>query len=307
MASRSSTRCIGCFRIHKAFYGISGKFGLCRYNGYEFVYYDTRDGLPDHFILRGAEKADDQIWYQTFSGELTWFSDNRFHSYQFNEALKERIRHNRMVSFNMAADQTLHMGMRAGGYHTVDSTGKLKTCIASHAGKRGVGVVVPKGLTRPLFFGLADSIIDPKDFKCYLFDSAGQSILQFQLPESHSLYRYKTVIRKKNSHFLLGTDQKIFEFSEYKLLHEHTISGSIRSLFEDSDGGLWVGTERHGLYYYSDGDLRGNPNHFFARNLYSRCSRGQGERNLGDLRGGRPVADYEKALPHRAVGSCYSR
>lgn len=241
------------------FLWINGSFGVCRFDGYDFTYYDYEDGLLDHLVLRGIRSYDDRLWYQLNTGELLELRDNRFYPYKLNTVLRPVAQQNSMISFGFTRDRTLHIGLRAHGYKSLDSSGVVTTHLASHTGRKGIGVILPEGLDKALIFGLLDSNSVEQENYCYLFSAEGEVLFYFELPSYYSAYSPKAVLQLQNGNYLLVVGHAVVEFSEKGIVSETTTTSNIMCSFEDSDGGIWIGTSRKGLYYYPTGNVADPP------------------------------------------------
>ena len=62
-------------------------YGVCRYDGYEFTTYTTTNGLADNSTITLMEDYKGRIWFSSYSGKLSYYENNQFHSYKYNDTL----------------------------------------------------------------------------------------------------------------------------------------------------------------------------------------------------------------------------
>lgn len=65
--------------------------GLYSYNGFEFVEYNTTNGLPHNFVTCSTIDEDGAIWYGFDNGSLTWFLNGKTDTVNLNEYTHSRI------------------------------------------------------------------------------------------------------------------------------------------------------------------------------------------------------------------------
>ncbi len=61
--------------------------GLSRYDGYEFKNYTASDGLPSNSIIKMFYDKNGRIWFATYDGVLSYYENNKFHLFQYNDTL----------------------------------------------------------------------------------------------------------------------------------------------------------------------------------------------------------------------------
>lgn len=104
----------------KGFLWFSTDLGVSRYDGYEFRNFTTDDGLPDNTIFDVYEDHAGRIWFVSFSGQLSYFLNDRIHTLPCNEALAKMMRGYYIKSIYVDKGDTIWAG----------STFDLSFCIA---------------------------------------------------------------------------------------------------------------------------------------------------------------------------------
>lgn len=90
--------------------------GVCRYNGYRFESFTTRDGLTDNTVFRMVEDEHGKIWAQGFSGGLSYFDGKKFNPIAANDSLVLLYANGQKNSFCMETDA--QGGITVGGIFT---------------------------------------------------------------------------------------------------------------------------------------------------------------------------------------------
>jgi len=74
--------------------------GIARYNGLKFEVFTTLNGLPDNEIFQFCEDLYGRLWLVSFSGELCYYQDGKFHTPDNTPFLRLKLplRHVKLVS-----------------------------------------------------------------------------------------------------------------------------------------------------------------------------------------------------------------
>jgi ligand-binding sensor domain-containing protein len=71
----------------KGFIWIAHNQGVSKYNGYRFANFDTEDNLPENTTLEIFEDKKGRIWFISLMGKLSWFYNNKIHTYKYNKLI----------------------------------------------------------------------------------------------------------------------------------------------------------------------------------------------------------------------------
>ena len=65
--------------------------GVCRYDGYNFTTYTTRDGLTNNTNFEIWTDKDGRLWFNAFDGSLPYFEDGVFKAFELNDSLQYNL------------------------------------------------------------------------------------------------------------------------------------------------------------------------------------------------------------------------
>lgn len=88
------------YRDKKGFIWFGTDKGIARYNGLKFDVFTTQNGLPDNEIFQFCEDLFGRLWLVSFSGELCYYQDGKFHTPENTPFLRLKLplRHVKLVS-----------------------------------------------------------------------------------------------------------------------------------------------------------------------------------------------------------------
>lgn len=236
---------------------ISGIAGVSRYDGYDFVNFNTSDGLPERLLIKSYEDYKGRIWFLSYSGALSFFENGKIHEYEHNETLVSLWNGDGLASFHVDSAENLHLGLYGKGYLKVTPQGEVETIVPKDSAHLGMGLMlledsVPfyfdvflKGQThrsrgKATFYSSSLEILDTFN----LFEGTGKiapfpaTIRFIQLADKSYLLSRSNV----SAHFYLG-----------KPLERVYSPGPVISIFEDVNQGIWIGTSQKGVFYYPNG------------------------------------------------------
>jgi signal transduction histidine kinase/ligand-binding sensor domain-containing protein len=260
------------YQDHKGFLWFGTYEGLNRFDGYGFVIYDRRAGLPHVFINHITEDRQGRLWVATNGGGVARMVDlsrenggAKFVSFKIpvtNDLPLKRVNYvNRMV-FDESGN--LWCLTDYGLYRAVvgDSQLRFEAIIEKKSFGSRAALEDADGT---LWFGIADDLVEIR----------GSGILHHgSIDGASNLTNITGIVRDGDGHLLVTDSYRVREFvppspgkprGEWRkqLALPSQQIGQIRTLFVDEAGALWLGTGQ-GLMKYADG----KPSHYtFANGL----------------------------------------
>ncbi len=90
--------------------------GVSRYDGFEFVNFTTKDGLPLSSTVALHEDNNGRIWFFAYSGALSYYYDNEIHKYKCNSDLEEYFQNSYLSHIYVTREGPLYISPMRGGY-----------------------------------------------------------------------------------------------------------------------------------------------------------------------------------------------
>src|ERR1041384_4582684 len=76
------------FQDSKGFIWIATDNGVVKYDGHEFVTYNTTNGLSDNTVFGFHEDYKGRIWFRTYNGILSYYENDSIKNYTYRANLK---------------------------------------------------------------------------------------------------------------------------------------------------------------------------------------------------------------------------
>lgn len=114
----------------KGYIWFATNYGVSRYDGYNFVNYNTDNGLLDNTITEIYEDFEGKIWFISLTCKFCYYYNNRIYQYKFNEKLHKEFTQNIhpvKKSFRIDKNKNLSFCLHREGMFNVDSMGNVNT------------------------------------------------------------------------------------------------------------------------------------------------------------------------------------
>lgn len=240
--------------------------GAFAYDNGRLKTYDTDNGLSENSVIRVFESPNKDIWIVTESG-----------------------------SINILRDQVIIKNDLLKGLSSVDlksfyqvTFAKDKVFLNSHYCQEYI-IDLSKNKLIP-----QNIIIDSTYFNLFLTDFYGKKVvhfndtrygkitvtdtrkinegLYFRVGSSFTESKNFSIIASKGDITYVSVGSKILMVKDYELLHEFDIDNKreVLSMLVDAEGNLWVSSFGDGVYFFENGDISTNPEHFFNQLTFSK-------------------------------------
>jgi signal transduction histidine kinase/ligand-binding sensor domain-containing protein len=242
--------------------------GLNRYDGYQFVVYQSDPRVPNSLayinISAMQEDSGGSIWLATWGGGLDEFDPRTEHftHYQFNPKNPNTISDNRIQSLYTDHEGVLWVGTLAGGLNKLIRD-------ASGQGQFKVYKNDPQNVTS-LSSNRVWSIAEDGENNLWIgteeglnkFDRQTETFTRFfSVPNqigtiNHN--RVRSLFRDHAGHVWIGTQEGFALYNMQTKLISRLVSHAtdsvkksiINRISEDHTGRIWIGTQENGLYIY---------------------------------------------------------
>ena len=254
--------------------------GLARFNGYEFISYGVKEGLPDHSILQFFPQADGSVWGVTFNNQIFYLDEEfNYHEYKYTKELTKHTKSHIFSNLIYKNEELYVTFSNKAGCAWVDAEGRVSVKYV-HKSYRTTGVLeivdnqifsygVSQQEKEAPFFENAEVIAFNIDNRPYFLAERIGDI--FMIMDWNGLYRLSDTLmiidnslrpialgKLDASHFWVGYRYggvKVFDLEGKQT--EWLLKGrSVTSILVDHEGGRWISTLNSGVYYEQNQTLR---------------------------------------------------
>ncbi|WP_020533895.1 two-component regulator propeller domain-containing protein [Flexithrix dorotheae] len=216
--------------------------GISKFNGHTFQSYNQRDGLSSSFIFDINQQNPEEIWFATANG-ISNFNGQRFENYLTSDFNSVKIR-----SLVFSKDKKLWF------YHEDDGLGYIEN--------QGVVYLNNENLydltVSELFIDKSGKIwIGTYAQGLYILD--GKDLWHYSYHKGLKSNTVYSIYQEDNGNVMVGTNLGISYFNEY--LEEKATpfpqldQEKIHTIFKDSKGKMWFGTES-GAFVFDHQELK---------------------------------------------------
>ncbi|MEO1628846.1 MAG: hypothetical protein AAFV25_27095, partial [Bacteroidota bacterium] len=231
--------------------------GVCRYDGYEFKTFTTRDGLADNTIIQIIPSPTGRLWLVGIGGKLSYIESDRIipfsHNAQLLKYIKETKRRHRSNGSLWVAGLAWDS---EGDMYLWPSRRPFISCIFQ--------LDSDKELFQKYEIDKLRNCFPTLEIDDMLYYDAGTCII----PDSNVCADHYAVRKGKDVFLTYAFDGTLhrYSFDDQQQQYVETatifIAPMIDCLFFDAYGNLLVGTSQ-GLFLYPQGDLANEPERYF--------------------------------------------
>lgn len=267
--------------IHDVFQDIEGNMwfatnlGVCKYDGYHFTNFTTKNGLA-HNVVFQIEEYNDRIYFNTFKGGVFYLDNDTILSYRYNHLLLDKVGNGFIQDFIVEDDILWFNVSNANGLYLINSDGVLE----EYSLNNRTSTFYIKEVNESIICGFADKYLESDNVRVYRNNEVYVTIptikfdytLRPHLYENNFAYgknlvanidelkpnsivldkRVTSLFVDQNHDMWVGTLEGVLLFSNSdinsppkKYLQGKTIS----DIFEDSQGNIWFSTTERGVYF----------------------------------------------------------
>jgi len=258
---------------------IATDFGLSRYDGYSFKNYGVADGLPENSILELFMDQKGKIWFNTFGSSIGYIEHEKIFTIPMNAKLRKQIASPLPNSFYTTDGDTLYYSVNNNsGYFKITET-TIQHVVPSFD-KPGMKYIFERKDPEHVFsYKIFDQVVND-ELLLYFNNSEPYIIKGNSLPlrtHAHSGISYITVIntlfkvngknevemqetggqvlftKSLNGKFFMAkikSGLEVYDKDPFSGTAAKYLDGlSVSDVALDREGGLWVSTLDHGIYY----------------------------------------------------------
>ncbi len=244
------------FQDDKGYLWFATDRGVCRYDGYEIKTYTTADGLIDNTVFEITPDAKGRLWFKTFSGRLSYYENDSFHSLPINDTLLHIMSSRFMSSMYVDAQDTIWMGF------TGKRGGMCKATFDS--------VIMMEPPAIPMDSRYFIKQVDTNGFICGSPDGKQGNLSFLKIQLHHREFRvpikpgvfygkHISVIPLPDAGFLFYHDKDLILFRGDSILNEKSFENKIIAMSQDKGYHTWIGMYQNGAIR---NPLQANPQHF---------------------------------------------
>ncbi len=253
-----STEIFQIFSDSKGYIWIASNSGVTRYDGYEFKNFDTKNGLPDNTVFEIYEDYKGRIWFLPLSLKLSFFNNDSIYEYKYNAKVIEYTKTSMIATkrtFKVDSADNVSFGIREKGIITISPDGNISRKLFGSKFKRHfINIEKDRIYCLPANRKVRELSI--------LNNNKVSDINGILVPNADDL---QYAVKLKNGRVIYSGYNLILDIKDSQNYQEYHVPTRVLWINLLSDGNIWYGTYKDGVYCIKNGDFRSKPlHHFFS-------------------------------------------
>lgn len=256
-----SSESYNVFQDSKGYIWFSTEAGLCRYNGSEIKVFNAKNGLPEEACYGIAEDRQGKLWLITSQRRILTYWNDTLAEAKWSRKFTAQLQNDlvQLYAIQIESDTQMWLCSQYKTFVVNPLTGRFRQVKveAQHA----AGFYMNEKCLVPL----KNDTLTP-EFESMLHKNRqypfhvryfGKDI-KFSIPyRAHQIpsWRVLTALNNKGEGFI-GMDTLLLKITPGLKCQVYIVPHTILQLYCDKDDGLYVCTNKGGLEYYPNGDLR---------------------------------------------------
>lgn len=248
------------YQDSRGFVWIATDNGVVKYDGHEFVTYNTSDGLTDNTVFGFYEDYKGRIWFRTYNGALSYCENDTIKSYEYNAALKSFITSSILSTIKYDSSNELKfttvMHALSG---KIDATGQTVALYGDTVDHRGIMTTVDEsGLNWYFFADVIDKqLTSPWEARGSTIQMAlDEKRFTIELDDGATMNNWLVGSVKWRGKYYFTIHKNIFTFDGTSVEKVYSSKQSFISLYVDKKDRLWAGYFNNGVQMFEDESLK---------------------------------------------------
>ncbi|MDC3352127.1 hypothetical protein OAV92_02660 [Crocinitomicaceae bacterium] len=271
---------------HEGYMWFGTDHGVSRWNGFEFQNFTIQDGLSGNVVLNMQYDQFGRLWFVCYNGKLTYFENNRFYKYKYNDIL---VKHGAGISLlktiHVFSDGSLLIGSMNSQSIRISKEGMLEKVSDKDESIRLL--FDPLTDRTQLLYTLDQRMIDPSKKYFLGIKNNEYNTRKVLLPAGINTLSHTMLSTNEESEFYINVGSKlliinqetdtvinfekpiVFVLSEderiwlgmlgggvysinkkdYSIQYNYLKGSTVSSVYKDRNDSYWFTTTNNGIYY----------------------------------------------------------
>ena len=243
-------------------------YGICRYDGYEFKTFTTREGLADNSNVIAFLDYLGRPWFSGYSGRISYYENGIIKTIQLNDTI-EKISQKYYLE-NIYVDSLSNIWFksnRSPDNYIITDNQKIKRITGFNREDINYSMFL-KNFPNGIIWGFNehDSIVYDKPNNHQIELQVINNIYYLNVP---AIRKYPKICYHKISakEFIFSIDNQFIWIRDNKIFFEKKFGKPgllIIALYVDKENNIWISVDTDGIYFYPEGNM--NKPHLLFKN-----------------------------------------
>ena len=242
--------CYNVVRDHQGYIWICTEAGLCRYDGTSTKIFDAKNGLPEASIYDISEDPSHNVWFATSTNRLLTYVNDSLVELPISKKYTRFVNDEFSTPFKITfiSNTEMYVNSRTGAYK-IDLGANT---VASLDVEDPVPFKFIETGEKMLLLKSRNNSVRWKGISFDINFENGEKISVSLPPYKQYSPHWRMEMIRINDCYFLGIDNYVLKIDNNHSVTIIPFKTRILSLYNDQNNGLWIGTFKSGLYYYSD-------------------------------------------------------
>ena len=237
-------------------------YGICRYDGYSFITYTSKQGLPANSNVVAYIDYRGRPWFTTYEGYLSYIDQNQCVSFPYNDTISALAGRYNIANVRLKPDGSLMFKpQKINKLYIIDTLGNIQEMQPpENPGNR-----YHLYLTRDSMGVIWDFLANPEhqqQIPTQIKRQGDTLFLRFSINRYPSLLRPRFQIIDSNI-MILSAYNKLWQIEHDRVVREKQFENNINHQLLDPYGNLWIAVEYEGIYFFPAKGSWLRPRHLF--------------------------------------------
>jgi ligand-binding sensor domain-containing protein len=239
--------------------------GVCKYDGKTLTTYTVADGLSENAVIKMKLDSKKRIWFATPAGYFFYYDNGHFTQIAANPGLKKICLYS-LLDFIIGKNDTLIIsGMNSGKQLVkVPPQNNYNQIIPvdTRSEADNIARFIMKNEANPseviTFFSRNYKFID-STYRVQIFDRVLIAPLKNIRGTYSSNVNSSTILAPNGTVYFVTRNKLNYVKDGYPSIDCYDFPTDILKIYWDNEGDLWIGTRKHGIYFFKNADLKKQP------------------------------------------------
>lgn len=224
--------------------------GVCKYDGYEFQNFTTKNGLT-HNVVFQIREYDSRLYFNTYKGGICYLEKDTILPYKYNQKLLAKTAYKFVLDFIIEKGKLWFNVSNENGLHSINQKGEIEEF--NYKDKESTFYI--KEIGERKICGFANQNLQSNKFRVNQEEEVFITTPTIKL---------NLILRPQilESYFAYG--KNLINYSQEKINKTKLLDKDISALYKSKGNNLWVGTYGGGVLYYENAMLNSTPKTYLS-------------------------------------------
>ena len=224
--------------------------GVCKYDGYEFQNFTTKNGLT-HNVVFQIREYDSRLYFNTYKGGICYLEKDTILPYKYNQKLLAKTAYEFVLDFIIEKGKLWFNVSNEDGLYSINQQGEIE--VLNYKDKESTFYI--KEIGENQICGFANQHLQSNKFRV---NQQEETFITTPTIKLNLILRPQIL----ESYFAYG--KNLINYSQEKINKTKLLDKDISALYKSKGNNLWVGTYGGGVLYYENAMLNSTPKTYLS-------------------------------------------